>query len=66
MRDWSTRTRLIGRRVFWVSYQANSPVAWTVIATLLLAGFLAFRRTWPVVSGAWHEATLEARRKLAK
>ena len=53
-------------RVFWINYDANSPVAWTVFAGLIAAGFLAFRRTWPVVSGAWHEATLEARRKLAK
>jgi branched-chain amino acid transport system permease protein len=53
-------------RVFWISYEANSPVAWLSFAALLAAGFLAFRRTWPIVSGAWHEATLEARQKPAK
>ena len=53
-------------RILWLSYDAASPLAWTGFAALLAVGFFAFRRTWPVVSGAWQEATLEARRKLGQ
>ena len=47
----------------WISYDANSPLAWAAIVALLAIGFLAFRRTWPVVSGAWSGAIIEARGK---
>ena len=50
----------------WISYDANSPLAWAAIAALLAVGFLAFRRTWPIVSQAWGEATIEARRRLGQ
>jgi len=50
----------------WISYDANSPIAWAAIAALLAVGFLAFRRTWPIVSRAWGEATIEARRRLGQ
>ena len=53
-------------RVFWIGYNADSPAAWATFAVLIAAGLFAFRLTAPVVSRAWHEATLEARRKLAK
>jgi len=48
----------------WISYNASSPAAWTGIVALLAIGFLAFRRTWPIVSNAWNEAAIEARRRL--
>ena len=48
----------------WISYDATSPTAWAGITALLALGFFAFRHTWPVVSNAWHEAMLEARRRL--
>jgi branched-chain amino acid transport system permease protein len=50
-------------RVFGVGYQATSPAAWAAIVALLVIGFVAFRRTWPVVSAAWHGALEEARRR---
>jgi branched-chain amino acid transport system permease protein len=51
-------------KVFGIAYDATSPLAWAAIAALLLVGFLAFRRTWPVVSTAWHAALAEARRRV--
>lgn len=52
-------------KVFGVAYQATSPLAWAAILALLVAGFFAFRRTWPLVSAAWHAALVEARRRAA-
>jgi branched-chain amino acid transport system permease protein len=49
----------------WISYEAASPLAWTGIVLLLAVSFVAFRRTWPIVSNAWNEAAAEARRKTA-
>lgn len=53
-------------RALWISYDATSPTAWAGIAALLSIGFVAFRRTWPIVSNAWNEATIEARRRLGQ
>ena len=50
----------------WISYDATSPIAWAGIVALLAIGFLAFRRTWPIVSNAWSAATIEARRRLGQ
>jgi branched-chain amino acid transport system permease protein len=50
----------------WISYDATSPAAWAGIVALLAIGFLAFRRTWPIVSNAWNEAAIEARRRLGQ
>lgn len=50
----------------WISYDATSPTIWAGIVALLAIGFLAFRRTWPVVSKAWNEATVEARRRFGQ
>ena len=44
-----------------VGYQANSLLAWIVIAALVGAGWLALRFTWPAVSRAWQEALALAR-----
>jgi branched-chain amino acid transport system permease protein len=50
----------------WISYDATSPAAWAGIVALLAIGFVAFRRTWPIVSNEWNEATLETRRRLGQ
>ena len=47
-------------RVFWVSYDAKSPLAWAVIGLLLVVGVLALRRVAPKVSDAYHAAAQEA------
>jgi branched-chain amino acid transport system permease protein len=52
-------------RVFWVDYQANSPLVWIVIVLLLVAGALWLRRVAPNVSEAFHAAAQEARRRRA-
>ncbi|MEO7152875.1 MAG: branched-chain amino acid ABC transporter permease, partial [Burkholderiaceae bacterium] len=48
-------------RLFGVPYQADSALAWIVLALLVAAGALALRQTWPVVSRAWHDALAQAR-----
>jgi branched-chain amino acid transport system permease protein len=52
-------------RVFWVDYQANSPLVWVVIVLLLVAGALWLRRVAPKVSEAFHAAAHEARLRRA-
>ena len=52
-------------RVFWVDYQANSPLVWVVILLLLVAGALWLRRVAPQVSEAFHAAAQEARSRRA-
>jgi len=51
--------------LFGVSYRADSPLVWALTVALLAAGLFLFRRVQPVVGRAWHEATLEAQRRLA-
>jgi hypothetical protein len=41
---------------FYVPVNAASAAAWIVAIVLAGGGFLAFRRTWPVVARAWAEA----------
>jgi len=52
-------------RLFWVDYQANSPIAWTAIVLLLVAGVWSLRRVAPKVSDAFHGAAQEARQRRA-
>jgi branched-chain amino acid transport system permease protein len=51
--------------VFWIAYDATSPVVWIAIAVLLIAGALALRRIAPKVSEAFHSAAQEAQRRRA-
>lgn len=44
-------------RLLGLEYQADAPLTWALIATLIVVTFLAFRRTWPWVASAWSEAT---------
>ena len=48
-------------RLLGLSYEANSPTTWGLIAALIVVSYLAFRRTWPIVATAWTEATVVAR-----
>jgi branched-chain amino acid transport system permease protein len=48
-----------------LAYDATSPIAWGVIALLVVAGFAAFRWIRPIVSQAWHGAVLEAQQRRA-
>jgi len=52
-------------RVFWIGYDATSPVVWVAIGVLLIAGTLALRRIAPKVSEAFHSAAQEAQRRRA-
>jgi branched-chain amino acid transport system permease protein len=52
-------------RVFWIGYDATSPVVWVAIAVLLIAGTLALLRIAPKVSEAFHSAAQEAQRRRA-
>ena len=52
-------------RVFWVAYDAKSPLAWCVILILLAAGAWTLRRVAPRVAEAYHAAAQEARRRTA-
>jgi branched-chain amino acid transport system permease protein len=49
-------------RVFWVSYDAKSPLVWGLIVLLFGAGIWALRRVMPRVSDAYHSAAQEAQR----
>jgi branched-chain amino acid transport system permease protein len=50
-------------RVFWIDYQANSPIAWIGILLLLGVGAFAVRRVAPKVAEAYHAAAQEALRR---
>ncbi len=52
-------------RVFWISYDANSPLVWIAVIVLLVGGTLALRRIGPRVSDAFHAASQEAQRRRA-
>jgi branched-chain amino acid transport system permease protein len=52
-------------RVFWVAYEADSPVAWLVTVLLLVMGVVVLRYVAPRVSDAFHAASQEARRRQA-
>jgi branched-chain amino acid transport system permease protein len=44
-----------------VPLDAARPLPWVVAAVALVGGFLAFRRTWPVIANAWSDAIVAAR-----
>jgi len=46
-----------------VPFDAAGPLPWVIAAVLLVGGFWAFRRTWPVVADAWNDALRQARAK---
>jgi branched-chain amino acid transport system permease protein len=50
---------------FGIALDAASPLPWAVAMALTVGGFLAFRRTWPVVRNAWHEALGAARTRVS-
>ncbi len=47
---------------FYTQVNAASAVSWMAAVVLSAGGFLLFRRTWPVVARAWHEALAGAAR----
>ena len=46
--------------LFHLTLDTTSVLPWIAAIVLLAAGFLLFRRTWPVVGAAWHDAIIEA------
>jgi branched-chain amino acid transport system permease protein len=44
-------------RIAWVAVDAATPWPWIAAVVLLVGGFYAFRKTWPVVAAAWNHAT---------
>lgn len=46
--------------LFHVTLDTASFVPWIAAIVLLAGGFLLFRRTWPVVGAAWHDAIVYA------
>ena len=52
-------------RLFWVNFDANSPLVWIAVIVLLVGGWFALRRIGPRVSDAFHAASQEAQRRRA-
>jgi branched-chain amino acid transport system permease protein len=46
--------------LFHLTLDTTSVMPWLVAVVLLAGGFLLFRRTWPIVGAAWHDAVLAA------
>jgi branched-chain amino acid transport system permease protein len=46
--------------LFHLTIDAASAVPWVVAVGALLVGFVLFRRTWPIVGAAWHDAIVNA------
>jgi len=44
----------------WTTVDAGSPWPWIAAIALLAVGFHVFRKTWPIVAGAWNRALDEA------
>ena len=44
--------------VFHLTLDTTSVMPWLAAFVLLAGGFLLFRRTWPIVGTAWHDAVL--------
>ena len=53
-------------RVLWMTYDANSPIAWVGLVALLVVGGFALHRVAPRVSDAFHAASSEAQRRRAQ
>jgi branched-chain amino acid transport system permease protein len=47
-------------RLFWTNIDAATPWPWLAAGAMLASGFAVFRKTWPIVAEAWHQATTEA------
>ena len=47
-------------RILWITVDAASPWPWLAAIALLVGGFFALRKIWPIVAGAWNRATDEA------
>jgi len=47
-------------RFAWIAIDAGSAWPWITGTVLIAAGFLAFRKTWPIVAAAWNRASEES------
>jgi hypothetical protein len=53
----ATQPELAGKMtLFWMPMDAHKPWPWLISGALALAGFFAFRWTWPLVARAWESA----------
>ncbi|WP_439399194.1 branched-chain amino acid ABC transporter permease [Bradyrhizobium sp. PMVTL-01] len=50
-------------KAFGMSFNAASPITWMLAAFLIIAGYIAARRTWTWLAQAWDEALTAARDK---
>ncbi|UWU90181.1 branched-chain amino acid ABC transporter permease [Bradyrhizobium sp. CB1015] len=48
-------------KAFGMSFNASSPITWTLAAFLIVAGYIVARRTWSWLARAWDEALTAAR-----
>jgi branched-chain amino acid transport system permease protein len=48
-------------QLFWVNVDAASPWPWLAAVVMIAAGFIVFRKTWPIVAAAWQLAAAAAR-----
>ena len=46
--------------MFHMTIDTTSAIPWIAAIALLVGGFLLFRRTWPLVGAAWHDAVVYA------
>jgi len=46
--------------MFHMTLDTTSAIPWIAAIALLVGGFLLFRRTWPLVGAAWHNAVVYA------
>src|SRR5262249_43731385 len=46
--------------LFHLTLDTTSAISWIAAVVLLAGGFFLFRRTWPVVGMAWHDAVVYA------
>lgn len=50
-------------KAFGISFNAASPVTWSIAAALIVVGFLVARKTWARIAEAWDSALSAAREK---
>jgi branched-chain amino acid transport system permease protein len=48
-------------RLFWVNVDAATPWPWLAAVVMIAAGFIVFRKTWPIVVTAWQQSAAEPR-----
>jgi branched-chain amino acid transport system permease protein len=46
--------------LFHLTLDTTSALPWIAAMVLSVGGFLLFRRTWPLVGAAWHDAVMHA------